>query len=172
MCGCKSREHVQNFDKHVQRERLHLQPHNLDIIVRGFCRDIQVNITIDTGGNASLISTKLVDQLNIIDEIKPTTIKIAGLANKILPMRGELKLPLKVGNDEIEHNFIVCDFLTEDILAGNDILIKLGAKIDIAKRKLKTKGGSIKFFEKPGYLNKICKIKASETVTIKGKIRE
>ena len=75
MRGCKSREHVQNFDKHVQRERVHLQPHNLDI-VRGFCRDIQVNITLDTGGNTSLMSTKLIDQLNIIDEIKPTTIKL------------------------------------------------------------------------------------------------
>ena len=157
----------QNFDTHVRREKAFLQPQKLDIMVRGSCEGTSINILIDTGGNASLASTRLIDQLNLIDKIRPTSIKIAGLAQKVLPMRGQVQLKLKVGKDEIDHKFIVCDFLPEDILAGNDVLVKLGACIDIAKRKFKTKSGSIKFLEKPEGLAKVYKVKASKTVIIK-----
>ena len=85
MGGCKYAKNSQNFEHHA-----YLQPQNLDIIVRGICEDTLVNILVDTGASASLVSTRLIDQLNLIDQIRPTLIKITGLSNKIIPMRGEI----------------------------------------------------------------------------------
>ena len=58
------------------------------IIVRGTCEDIDIQICLDTGAQASLISTRLVHQIDMIDNIKPTSILIQGLGKKIIPMRG------------------------------------------------------------------------------------
>ena len=98
-------------------------------MVTGFCDNIAINVLIDTGASVSLISTRMVEQLDIISNTTPTSIKVAGLSKKLLPMRGEIKLPISISNTQIEHKFVVCDLITEDILAGNDVLEKLVHKL-------------------------------------------
>ena len=78
-------------------------------MVTGFCDNIAINVLIDTGASVSLISTRMVEQLDIISNITPTSIKlkVAGLSKKLLPMRGEIKLPISISNTQIEHKFVV-----------------------------------------------------------------
>ena len=139
----------------------------MDIIVNGLCGETNVNILIDTGASASLVSTRLIDQLNLLDSVNPTSTKIAGLSNQILPMDGEIRLQIVIAGTKTAHVFIVCNLITEDILAGNDILNEIGANIDIPNRTIHTIAGKSKFLTRPGKLTRRCKVKASKTVKIK-----
>ena len=58
-----------------------------DIIVRGECRGQAANFLLDTGAMVSLVSTRLVHQLDKMHDIQPTTRLIAGLGKEIIPMR-------------------------------------------------------------------------------------
>ena len=135
-------------------------------MVTGFCDNIAINVLIDTGASVSLISTRMVEQLDIISNTTPTSIKVAGLSKKLLPMRGEIKLPISISNTQIEHKFVVCDLITEDILAGNDVLEKIGAQIDFTNCVFYTTFGSQNFLTKPNKLIKRYKVKCHKTVTI------
>ena len=52
--------------------------------------------------------------LGLNEKIEPTDKLIAGLSNKIIPSRGQITLPLQLGNSEIKHAFIICDTLDNE----------------------------------------------------------
>ena len=143
-----------------------IQPRNLDIIVRGYCEEAPANILLDTGASASLVSTRLLDQLDLISKVQPTSIKIAGLSNQIIPMKGEITLQVSLASTKTQHKFVVCDIIAEDILAGNDLMEKLGLQIDIPGKRVFADFGSEKFLDKPVKLARRIKVKCGKTTTI------
>ena len=165
-CNPRSREvkAQQNFGN-VQV----LQPGTMsknDIIIRGICSEIQINVLLDTGASASLVSTRLIDQLDMMDKIQPTKILIAGLGKKIIPMRGEIKLQIGFANMKIWHTFIVSDNIDEEILAGTDIMRKTEMLIDIPNKVILTPQGCENFLDKPVSLSGKYKVKCNKTFTI------
>ena len=80
------------------------------IIVKTICRDMVVNLFIDTGAHISLVNTKLIYQMNLDHKVQSTSIKIAGLSKKIIPsLRHEIILLISIENFSINNIFPVCD---------------------------------------------------------------
>ncbi len=121
---------------------------------------------MDTGACASLISTRLVDQLDKMSQVCSTSVQIAGLSNKIIPVRGQINLTISIADTELSQRFIVCDYLAEDILAGNDMLQDMGVRIDIPNRVLLTNFGKVEFLKRPFKLNKRYKVKSCKNVVV------
>jgi len=95
---------------------------------------------------SSIISSKL---LTINNKVIPTSITIAVANSESLPIRGATRLKFHLNsNDTIEStsNFIVANHQWDgfDGLLGNDILINLGAKVDMKNRILECEKGSVK----------------------------
>ena len=123
---------------------------------------------VDTGASLSLINTRLVEQLDAFKEVIPTSTLIAGLGNKIIPVKGEIVLPIKFGSMQISHKFIVCDNLDNEYLLGIDLLRKFEIKIDIPNKKIFTPYGEESFVEKPVGVKKRLKVRCNKNITIPG----
>ena len=68
----------------------------------------------------------------------------------IIPMRGEIELQVQIAGTDVTHKFVVCDkLMSEDILAGNDLLRKLEARIDFREKIIFTRGGQENFLNRP-----------------------
>ena len=156
-------------NKTKNRHEIHkIQPRPLftgrnQIVIRGICKNAAVNLLIDTGAAISVINTRLVETLNIMHKIMPTTRIIAGLDNNIVKTHGDITLPLTIGTVQKMHTFIVCDELENEFLIGMDILKKFEIKIDIPNKKVNTPHGKIEFLEKPVTLAKREKLKCNKT---------
>ena len=98
-----------------------------NIIVRGICNSTPVELFIDSGATTSLVSSRVVYQLDMIENIIPTKSRIRGLDNNIVPMKGEVKLQLSFAGNNITRNFIVSDTIENSFLIGMDILDEIGA---------------------------------------------
>ena len=140
--------------------------HNKDIIVQGSCQNTPVNILLDTGASISLVSTRLINSLNLVHEIMPTSQFIAGLDKKIVPTRGEIKLPINFGNMQIYHTFVICDNLDSCFLMGLDCMRQFELRIDIPKSKVYTAYGEERFLAKPVSLKNRLKIRCNKTITL------
>ena len=89
---------------------MNLQPgsrKNNEIILQGFCFDHPVNYMLDTGANVSLVSSRLVDVIDLWNSIRPTSTIISGLDSKTVPTKGEISLPFKLGPRTYNHVFSV-----------------------------------------------------------------
>ena len=99
-------------------------------------------------------------------EVKPTSTLIAGLGKKVIPVRGEIKLPIKFANMEMYHTFIVCDNLDNEFIIGIDVLRKFGIQIDIPNKKIYTSYGESGFLDKPVSIKSRMKIRCNKTITL------
>ena len=124
---------------------------------------------LDTGASVSLVSTRLIDTMQLNNDIKPTNTLISGLGNRIIPMRGQMDLVLKIGTYNIKHIFIVCDNIENEFLLGIDIIKMLNLCIDFSDRKIiMPDGNNIPFMDKPSSIKKRLKIRCNKTVIIPG----
>ena len=143
-----------------------LQPQavsNNQIIVQGICLKTPANLLIDTGASISLVSTRLVNQIDRMHEIMPTSTLIAGLDNKIVPTKGEIQLPIELGNMIISHSFVVCNDIENEFLVGMDLINSFQIRLDIPNKKLCTPVGEEKFIAKPASLKNRLKIRCHKT---------
>ena len=147
----------------IQPERSMIGP---SVIVRGTVFDIPLNILIDTGASASLISTRTTEQLNLLDRITPATRVIKGLGNNEVRTRGEVTFPITVAKTEVTHTFIVMDDLPDDVLAGTELLEKLSLTIDMPRKQIRTKYGKTSFYDTPRTLTSSCKVKVCKTACL------
>ena len=137
------------------------------IIVQGSCSEIPSNFLIDSGASASLVATRLVYNAGLTHKIKPTATLIAGLDNNLVPMKGEIKLPIKIGRCNIQHTFIVCDILDNEFLLGVDAMRKLAISIDIPNQQITLSGKeNIPFLNSPESLQNRMKIRCNKTVRV------
>ena len=67
-------------------------------------------------------------------EIQPSDKIIAGLGKRIIPTRGRISLPLKLGSCQVGHTFIICDNVDNEFLMGMDLMQKLHMTIDVANK--------------------------------------
>ena len=81
------------------------------IIVKSQCLDVPINLLIDTGASASLVNTSFIKHNNLLTKVKSTNKQIAGLDNKIVPIQGEIILPIILGNYKTKHVFLLCEHL-------------------------------------------------------------
>ena len=126
-----------------------------------------VNILLDTGASISLVSVRLVDILNLNANITPTDVIITGLANKAIPMRGQITLPLKLGNTTVKHVFIVTDNIDNEFLIGMDIIQKFKMCIDVSEKKVCLPDGTIiPYSSRPISITKRMKIRCNKTITV------
>ena len=139
-----------------------------DIIVRGNCNGTDINVLLDTGASVSLVSSRLVCRLDLIDNIRPTEILIAGLGKNIIPMKGEIELQIELAGMILQHIFIVCDNIEDEFLAGTDIVNKTNMQINIPNREILTPYGAAQFLDKPVKLDGRSRVKCNRTITIPG----
>ena len=148
---------------------MNLQPgsrKNNEIILQGFCFDHPVNYMLDTGANVSLVSSRLVDVLDLWNSIRPTSTIISGLDSKTVPTKGEISLPFKLGPRTYNHVFIVCDTVDTEFLFGMDVMQQLSLSINIGSGMVKLANSSIPFIRKPKSLNRRLKVRCLETVIL------
>ena len=62
------------------------------LIVTAYVSNKPFNMFLDTGAGASLISTRIIHQLNMLENIQPTATIIKGLSNMKLLTKGEIYL--------------------------------------------------------------------------------
>ena len=134
--------------------------------MRAQCRGVPANLLVDTGAGISLVNAKFVKHFNFMEQVRPTNIKIAGLDKKVVPVEGEISLPVSLGNCLINHTFVLCDQLDNEFLIGMDILTKIQARIDLPGKRILTPNGEVKFFNKPVSIEKRVKIRCNKTVTL------
>ena len=121
----------------------------------------------DTGASISLASTRLIHALGKNSDIEPTNKLIAGLGKRIIPVRGQITLPIKLGKQQLQHTFIVCDNVDSCILAGLDLIKSFGMCIDVPRRQITMPSGTaLPFIEKPLSLKSRMKIRCAKTFKI------
>ena len=140
-----------------------------DIIVRGECNGLKICYFLDTGAALSLVSSRLIHQLDLMDHIRPTKRLVAGLNKEIIKMHGEIELHVHLAGENIRHTFVVCndDIIQQEILLGVDVMQKVGMQIDIPKKIIYTPKGSTEFISKPVKLSGRYTIKCNKTVIVK-----
>ena len=136
------------------------------IIVRANCKGAPVNLLVDTGAGISLVNAKFIKHFNFMEYVRPTSIRIAGLGKKVIPVEGEITLPISIANCLVEHTFVLCDMLDNEFLVGMDILTKIQATIDLHNKRIQTPYGEVEFFNKPISIEKRVKIRCNKTVTV------
>ena len=126
-----------------------------------------VNMLLDTGASVSLVSVRLVDILNLNGNIKPTKFLITGLGNKVIPMRGQITLPLTLGTNKVYHTFVVSDNIDSEFLIGMDVINKLDMVINVSERKVSMpNNNTVSFMNKPISITKRMKLRCNKTITV------
>ena len=100
------------------------------------------------------------------NKVVPTRTKITGLGGKLIPVPGEIRLPITLGKCYTEQVFIVCDNLDNEFLIGMDLLNKIQAKIDLASKTIITPQGETTFLKKPISIKNRLKIRSAKNITI------
>ncbi|MCP4492672.1 MAG: DDE-type integrase/transposase/recombinase [Gammaproteobacteria bacterium] len=92
---------------------------------------------------------------------------IAGVGKDIIPLKGQIRVPIVIDKQTVTHDFAICDSLDNQFLVGMDLLEKMQAKIDLQNKKLITPRGEVEFFTKPIGINKRLKIRCNKKTTVK-----
>ena len=143
-----------------------LQPVNNQILVQTSCQNIPVNLFIDTGASISLVSTRFIEQANLVHQVAPTKVRLTGLGTDVITPEGEIMLPISLGNCTTSHIFIVYNNVDNEFLIGLDLLEKINARIDLPQKKLITADGEVDFFTKPKRLENRLKIRCNKNITL------
>lgn len=126
-----------------------------------------INAFIDTGATVSLISIRTVHMIGLSKQIEPTTIRVTGLGNTIVPMRGEISIRFQLSNLNIIHRFLISDTIDTDFLIGMDIIESNNINIDITNHCLiLPSGANLYFINQPRTIPKRMKIKCKTTTVI------
>lgn len=121
------------------------------IYIKGKLNGKQVKILIDTGSEASIIKTKLIEDLenyeNKLIKIPKTTL-IGANGRKLCEVSRSIiqKIELKDGK-ELEMQLLLVNNLEADIVIGIDELTKYKARIDFEEMKIELAGNRIEFEE-------------------------
>ena len=162
-----TRHFVWNKNQKISDKVKVLQPvRSNQIIVKAHCRDTPVNLLIDTGASLSLVNTRFINQMSLQNHVVPTSTLITGLGKKLIPLQGEIRLPIVLGNCQTVHVFAVCNNLENEFLIGMDVLQKLEAKIDLPNKKILTPRGEAEFLSKPISIKNRLKIRCNKNITI------
>lgn len=142
-------------------------PNFNQILIQGNCFDRNVNLLIDTGASVSLVATRLVYMLKLTHKIEPTNKIISGIGKKLVPVRGQINMPVRLGNTETNHAFLICDNVDNDFLIGMDMIKKCGMIIDTPNKNIILPNRNIiPFFKKPGSLPKRLKVRCHKTINL------
>ena len=135
-------------------------------MIQGYCKNHPVNFLLDSGANVSLVATRLVHCAGLMNNVKPTSKIITGLSKKVVPMRGEIELEVKIGKQYHTNIFIVSDHIDNEFLLGIDSLKKLSMILDFEKDLVDMPRQQIPFRSRPSPLINRRKVRLQKTVRI------
>ena len=121
---------------------------------------------LDTGATISLVATRLVHMLGLTNNIKPTSKMIIGLSKKIVPMRGEIELTIRIGERILSHVFIVSDQIDNEFLLGTDVMNKFDMQLDFRRKVVTVFKAEVSFKPKPQVIPRRMKIRLQKNVII------
>ena len=137
-----------------------------EIIIQGSCRNRMANFLLDSGATVSLVATRFVHAIGKMDNIRPTSRLVVGLAKSIVPMRGEINLEIELGQQFKSHTFLVSDQIDNEFLVGMDVMNKFKMCLDIGNNVVNVWGRKIHFKPKPQTIPNRKKIRLQKNVTI------
>ena len=136
------------------------------MIIAGWCCNKPVNLLLDWGATIILVSTRWVYMAGLSDKIRPTDKIITGLAQKVVPMRGEIYLKVTIGKQSLSNTFIVSDDIDCEFLIGNDFMQKFKFCLDIGNKMVIMPGQMIPAKSKPLPIPNKLKVRLHKNITI------
>jgi Retroviral aspartyl protease. len=120
-------------------ENVIINQNNNLIYVNSKFQNSNLNILLDTGSEASLISQSIVEKFQNLNQhiIKVNRLTLVGPNNKKLyDVNKMLDITLELNNHKLVFQLLIVPNLTMDIVLGSDYLNKYKAKLDYENRKL------------------------------------
>lgn len=125
------------------------------VTVSAISRDVSLNIQgklgtkncmflLDTGATRSIVNSTLVKDLRIE---KGNNYNLKTATGELVPVLGEIKIMLQLGDDYFQHDFLIAD-ITDDCILGLDFMQKFGFIINLEGRSLKYKNIELPLFNK------------------------
>ena len=111
-----------------------VSPNNINIItvasvksqaavLTGTLGGIRSEMMLDSGSAVSLVRQSLVTQLKKAVKLQPVPLlKLITASGEPLPVLGNITVPVQVGMQEVQHDFVVADNLVAPIILGIDFL--------------------------------------------------
>jgi hypothetical protein len=82
-----------------------------------------LQVLLDSGADISCISSECWKRLQFDKTLQPSTVTYGVTANDTaLKFDGHVRLPISIGDAEVEHSFHICCGLTHDCLLGRDFM--------------------------------------------------
>ena len=104
--------------------------------VPGFIMSCHVKCLVDSGASISLINSDIIAPEKLQSLSRASLPLAVGANGSPLHVMGKIDLPVKLGNFESKHSFVVVDKLVVDCILGADFLFHHGAVLDCSKHSL------------------------------------
>ena len=135
------------------------------VLIQGLHEGKGVNCFIDSGSSVSLISYRYICQQGLSERLGHTEIRLSSFTNNDIKTYGKLELEILVAGLPTTHTYVATD-LDTDVLIGIDFLEAHRMTLDMGHRKLVSRRGSAKLFNKPEPLPRTMKIRCGITKSI------
>ena len=115
--------------------------HTSPCLIPAMINQQHIEMLVDTGATVSLISERMVNELQLTKAIEPWKLGPVKTANgNPLDIRGVISITARIGNAEAEYDAIVAKNLSRGIILGKDILEQMGAVIDLKHETVTLEG--------------------------------
>lgn len=136
------------------------------MIVRGKAEGSDVTILIDTGSQATLVSTSLVSSLRLQDSIRPSTIRLTSFSKDKIPNLGQIDLNVTMAGMTGRQTCVIVQDMECDVLAGMDFLSKHDIAILTGAGLVSSKWGTTPCIDQPTQIDRRSKVRATETYIV------
>lgn len=106
------------------------------LIIKGEVNGISCKLTIDTGASRTVVSSQLANRLLGGFTTRHEHINLVTATGQHIPVQGERKVELQLGDSIYQHKVIVAD-IVDDCILGLDFMRQHGCEIDVKQGVLK-----------------------------------
>ena len=105
--------------------------------VRGRVNNIDSDTFVDTGAKYTIIDFDFWEKVNVGQDIVSTCICLVAAGGKNLPVVGESRIWLEIGNVKVHFPVVIMEQFKFDLLLGDDFLRQQSVVIDYGSKKLR-----------------------------------
>ena len=102
------------------------------------------DLLVDTGSQRSILNSDFCQT----SQLCPVKGRLIAVNGNTIPVLGEVRLRLRLGDMVVYHNFWVSDQIREGII-GNDFLSKHHAVLDLGKGEMNIRGSRLSLVSRP-----------------------
>lgn len=136
------------------------------LYVKGYINGKPVNLLLDSGSTATLISKHTFDRLGIESlSVRNKNICVKGADGSRIKIYGREQFQIKLGEEEINHPVIVCDITTDGIV-GQDFILKHAKRLDFDALQLVLRSGECVQCYPKHEAHRVCRVTVSELIEI------